>query len=528
MAIGEFIQRHPLLRLLVFYACGIGVADMLYAYVSLWLLWGGGALCLLLVSLAVWRWLRKALYGVLISALMFVLGVGSYSLARSSGTYEWPLDTAWYEARVLETPRDCQHSILCEMEVVAVREAVAWHRVGRKVFVYVEPCDEVRGLRPGDVICFESNVRAPRNFSDSLSFDYARYVTMQGVAGTVFLPRGKWHRVGEVRLSLRERMLRWRAHLCERFLAKTFEGDVFGILAAITLGDRQGLSEGVRTTYSDAGAAHVLALSGLHVGIICGMLTFFLRAVLRRRCLRWLREVITIAVLWSFALLVGMPASVVRAVTMCSLYIVSRWMADGSVSSLHVLSLAAFIMLLVRPLYLFDVGFQLSFTAMAAILWLEPYLECFFLRRRRHPLFAYFVGLACMSLAAQLGTFPLVLYHFGTFPTYFLVTNIVVVPCLCGVLLLSLAWWVVLGIGLPWARPLGELLQILVEWINGMLTCVGQWPCAVLRVAGYDALAVLCTYLFIFFAGVYVTRKHPRSAVWALASLLGLLLALLF
>ena len=528
MAIGEFIQRHPLLRLFVFYACGIGVADMLYAYVSLWLLWGGGALCLLLVSLAACRWQRKVLCGVLISALMFVLGMGSYSLARSSGTYEWPLGTAWYEARVLDTPRDRQHSILCDMEVVAVREAVAWHRVGRKVFVYVEPCDEARGLRPGDVICFEGNVHAPRNFSDSLSFDYARYVTMQGVAGTVFLPRGKWHRVGEVRLSLRERMLRWRAHLCERFLAKTFEGDVFGILAAITLGDKRGLSEGVRTTYSDAGAAHVLALSGLHVGIICGMLTFFLRAVLRRRSLRWLREVLTIAVLWSFALLVGMPASVVRAVTMCSLYVVSRWMADGSVSSLHVLSLAAFIMLLVRPLYLFDVGFQLSFTAMAAILWLEPYLERFFLRRRRHPLLAYFVGLACMSLAAQLGTFPLVLYHFGTFPTYFLLTNIVVVPCLCGVLLLSLAWWVVLGIGLPWARQFGELLQNLVEWINGVLIHIGRWPGAVLRVAEFDALAMLCTYLFVFFAGVYTTRKHSRSAVMALASLLGLLLSLLF
>ena len=528
MAIGEFIQRHPLLRLLVFYVCGIGIADMLYPHVSSLLLWcGGGTLSLLLVLLIAWRCQRRMLYGTLVPVLMLLLGMGNYSLARRSSTYDWPSGPALYEARVLDAPRERQRSVLCEMEVVAVRDSASWHKIGHKVFAYMQPCDEARVLKPGDVLCFRGEVHAPYNFSDSLAFDYAHYVAMQGVAGTVYLPCEKWHRVGEARLSLGEGMLRLRSHLHERYMSTSFEDDVLGVLMALTLGDKRGLSEEVHTAYSDAGAAHVLALSGLHVGVIYGLLAFLLRALLRRRGLRWLRELLTVGILWLFALLVGMPASVVRAVTMCTLYVVSRWIADGSVSSLHVLSLAAFAMLLVFPLYLFDVGFQLSFIAMAAILWLEPHLENFFLRRRRHPLYVYFVGVVCMSLAAQLGTFPLVLHHFGTFPTYFLLTNLIVVPCLCGVLFLALAWWVVLLLGLPWVQPLGRLLQHLVEWINGVLTHIGQWPGAVLRVTDYDALAVLCTYLLVFFAGVYVTKKHPRSAVLALASLLGLLLTFL-
>ena len=205
---------------------------------------------------------------------------------------------------------------------------------------------------------------------------------------------------------------------------------MLGALSALTLGDKRGLSKEVREAYSDAGASHVLALSGLHVGLIYGMVAMVLRGLIRRRNLRWLRELLIVVVLWGFALLVGMSASVVRAVAMCSLFAAARWVSDGTTSSLHVLSLTALVMLLVRPLYLFDVGFQLSFMAMASILCLELYLEALVRKQTLHPVMAYLAGIVCMSTAAQLGTFPLVLHHFGTFPTYFLLTNLLAIPLL--------------------------------------------------------------------------------------------------
>ena len=527
---GDSIQRYPLLRLFFAYSCGVGLADVCYPYIGRCSLLVVGAIPVLLLLLLLLAHVgrRNVLYGVIASALFLALGACGYLQARWGTKYMWPSGEGVYEARVLVEPRLRERSILCEMEVVAVCDSAGWHGVGRKVFAYMEPSDEADALLPGDVLCFSGRVRVPLNFSDSLRFDYARYVTMQGAAGTVYLPCERWSRIGEVRLSLRERMLRLRACLSEKCLARTFEGDALGVLSALTLGDRRELSPEVRAAYSDAGAAHVLALSGLHVGVIYSIFVLVFRHLLRRRGLRWLSELLTIVALWLFALLVGMPVSVVRAVVMYSLYISARWVSGGSSSPLHVLSLTALLMLLLRPLWLFDVGFQLSFMAMASILWVEPHLEELFQRHSLHPILDYFVGLLCMSLAAQLGTFPMVLYHFGTFPSYFLLTNVVVVPCLSILLLLSLVWWGLLLVGIPWAMPLGVLLQHLVSWINEVLRFIGEWPGAVLHITEYGLLSMCFTYLFILFAGLFTFKKWKRGAMLALASLLGLLLTLLF
>ena len=532
MAIGDSIQRHPLLRLLVSYIGGIVLADVLYPC-SLSLVWVGacGAVALLAVMAVVLLLKRQnsqTVYGLAVSGLFLFIGMVNYALVREGMDYPWSDKPQLYEARVLDEARARERSTQCVVELTAVRDSAAWQRVGRKVLVYMEPCAEADSLMAGDIVCFHGRVQPPRNFSDSLAFDYARYVTMQGLSGTVYLPRTRWSKVGEGSLSLRERMLRLRARVGREYMSRTFEDDVLGVLSALILGDKRGLTKELRVVYSDAGVAHVLALSGMHVGIIYGILAFLLRGLIRRRRLRWLPEVIIIAVLWAFALMVGMSASVVRAVAMCTLYAVARRASGGDSSSPHLLSLTALVMLLVRPLYLFDVGFQLSFMAMVAILWLEPHLEALFQKHRLHPVLAYLVGIVCMSLAAQLGTFPLVLYHFGSFPTYFLVTNLVVVPALFVVVLLMLVWWVLTLAHLPLAQQLGTLLQGFVEMLNRGLTHISHWPGAVVHVEGYTALAALFTYLFILFAGLFILKKWPRGAVLALASLLGLFLSFLF
>ena len=526
VVMGDLVQRYPLLRLLFFYVCGLGLADVCYPYWGLWTWWSVGILVVALLLVAM-LW-RKVLSGVALSALFLLLGVWCYGMARSENNFDWSQKQKLYEASVVSAPQVRQRSVACELQVMAVHDSSAWHAVGKKVLAYMEPCDGVDSLSPGDVLCFRGRVRVPSNMRDSLAFDYARYVAMQGASGTVYLSREAWHKVGEKRNSIKVYMLCLRQRLLDRYMTKTFEGDVLGLLSALTLGDKRALSAEQRAVYSDAGAAHVLALSGMHVGVVYGVVILLLNLLLRGYRLRWLREVLAVAVLWLFALLVGMPASVVRTVIMCTLYVVARWVSDDASSPLHVLSLTAFVMLLVRPLYLFDVGFQLSFMAMGAILWFVPRLENLTMRYGIHPILAYLIGLLSVSLSAQLGTFPLVLHYFGTFPTYFLVTNLLVIPCLSLVLVLSLAWWMLLLVGLPGTQQLGVLLQHLVEWTNGALAHIGQWPCAVLHVEHYGVLAVFFTYLFVLFAGLYVTRKWNRGAVLALASLLGIVLSLLF
>jgi competence protein ComEC len=530
VAVADSIQRYPLLRLLVAYLLGIGIAHVVYPLVDCKLLAFVSMLIALsmLVILAVCVVRSKGtqvVFGVWASLFFVSIGMIGYIHERHVSAFEWPPTKMIYEARVLDMPRNRERSVLCEVNVEAVCDSAVWQRVHRKVYAYMSPSDSTDVLKPGDMILFNASVRPPRNFSDDLTFDYAAYLSMQGVAGTVYLPKGTWVKTGTSH-TMRGRLLSLRQRLIQQHMYPMFDSETLGVLAAFTLGEKRMLTDEVRAAYIDAGAAHALALSGLHVGVIYAMLAFLLRSMVRRRGLRWVSDVLVVVILWLFALMVGMSSSVVRAVAMCTLYVMARWISRDS-ASIHVLSLAALVMLLVHPLYLFDVSFQLSFMAMASILWLEPYMETFIIRTRASRFVSYITGVLCMSLAAQVGTLPLSLYHFGTFPTYFLLTNVLVVPCLSVLLLLSFVWWLLVLMGCSWATLLGSLLQYLTTALNSVLTHISHWPYAVLHVERFGALSVLFSYMLIFSLGLFYTKRWPKGFVYALASLLGLLLSLL-
>ena len=295
------------------------------------------------------------------------------------------------------------------------------------------------------------------------------------------------------------------------------------MLAALTLGDKQWLTPEARAHYAHAGASHALALSGLHVGILYGMLAFGLRGLRRRRLLYAVGHLVTITLLWLFALLVGMSPSVVRAVFMCTLYIVARWVSADS-SSLHVLTFAALAMLLVRPLYLFDVGFQLSYMAMAAILTVGPSVEQLSTRYHLPWLIRYPLSIVALSVVAQLGTFPLMLHYFGTFPLYFLITNLLVIPALTLLLPLMIVWWGLALLHIPLAVPCASLVSWLTHALNASLARIGSWPHAVLHVSSFTLPAVICTYLLILFLALALIQRRPRAFVWALLALLCLMI----
>ena len=468
-------------------------------------------------------------FGLLAMLLFFSIGMFSYTLSRRGVSYAWPSGERIYEARVIESPRQRARSAMCLMQVEAFSDSSAWHGVHRKAYVYLEPTTAADALLPGDRVYLKGRMRPPQNFSDELTFDYARYVTLQGVSGTMYVPADCLKRVGEAPLSLRERMLRLRQRLYVRYMRDAFDDAALGVLAALSLGERRALSAEVRAVYADAGVAHALALSGLHVGVIYGMLAFAVRRLVRRRGLHWLRELLIVSVLWLFALMTGMSASVVRAVMMCTFYVVARWISQDS-SPLQVLSLAAMVMLLVRPFYLFDVSFQLSFTSMAAILVVEPWLEQLFRPHHFRPLpllVSYPISVVCMSLAAQLGTFPLVLYHFGTFPLYFLITNLVAVPLLTVLLFIAVFWWALVLTGVPLAGHLAHLMQGVVLWGNEGLACIGRWPYAVLHVGHFPLGAVCFTYLLVGALVLYAVKRWTRGLVVALASLVGVVASFL-
>lgn len=221
------------------------------------------------------------------------------------------------------------------------------------------------------------------------------------------------------------------------------EGDELATAGALTLGYKEELSQELRQHFQVSGAAHVLAVSGLHTGILYGVIVWLLtlggrfRPMHENRIGRWALSLVVIAAMWGYAWLTGMTPSVVRAVVMVTIFEVGR-MSYQRAFSLNTIAAAAFFILVARPTDLWSVSFQLSFAATAAIVSLPRPLrrggEIGLPRPLRRggeivgKVGTFFGGIIMVSLAAQIGTLPITIHYFGQVSTYFLITNLIVLP----------------------------------------------------------------------------------------------------
>lgn len=280
--------------------------------------------------------------------------------------------------------------------------------------------------------------------------------------------------------------LQQRERLSQRYRQQGLEGDAYAMVAAMTLGDRAAIDQRLRETYNVSGASHVLALSGLHMGIIYALLSLL---TIGRRW-RFLSQVIIVLSIWAFVFLVGLPTSAVRAASMLTLYaLLSLGYRDRL--SLNALAFTAIVMLLVDPYLLFDVGFQMSYLAVLSILVWTPVMNGWLGDEvlQRHRWLRWLWGLLTVSVAAQLGVAPLIAYYFGRFSTCFLLTNLVAIPGVTLILYLSLAT-------LLWA-PMAAPLTAVVGIMNRCLETITRLPGASIEHLHPSGLQVSMVYLLV-------------------------------
>lgn len=352
---------------------------------------------------------------------------------------------------------------------------------GGNVHVYVLRDSAHTLLHNGDTIIAATRIR----HADSIgAFDYRTYLLRQGIIGTAFVGRYEVRPVDSYSIPLQKR-------LYNRLSAAGLEGDELATAGALTLGYKEDLDPAIKRRFQASGAAHVLAVSGLHTGVIYLIIISLLTLCGRFKPLhedrlgRCSLGLIVIAVMWGYAWLTGLTPSVVRAVVMVTLVEVGR-MAYRQSLSLNTIAAAAVLILLVRPLDLFNVGFQLSFAATAAIVLIakecERNLHWQGRIKPRNRVLDWLLGTVIVSIAAQLGTLPLTMYYFGYVSTYFLLTNLIVLPLVsllvpCGLISMVLGgstagvWWTKITYGLAW------LMNHSVGWIESLPG--STWPASV-------------------------------------------------
>lgn len=296
-------------------------------------------------------------------------------------------------------------------------------------------------LRPGTEILLPWTPQEIQKPLNPFQFDYKDYMESLKVKKQISLPFSEIKITSRDRNDLFSHAWRIREHLIQNLKNEGFEKDELAVFQALILGQRRDISDKLYKNYAAAGAIHILAISGLHVGILLMLLNFLFKPLERFNTGKILKPVIIILLLWSFAFLTGFSASVVRAVCMFSFIAIGLHLKRKT-STLNSLFLSFFFLLLINPYYIFQIGFQLSYLAVLGIILLQPTIYGLF--QTRIKLVDYFWKLTSVSLAAQIAVFPLNIYYFHQFPGMFLLSNLVVLPFLglilgCGILVIALA-----------------------------------------------------------------------------------------
>lgn len=503
------LKPYPLFRLTIPLVAGIFLCDTFgrnALSVDGWAI----AVCLLFVGMAVasrrQKYTSRWLFGGTAFLFLFCLGALLVQRQWKQVSYDWPLEKNVYQGVIVETPQEKAKTYLCKMRVdtrVSVGKVVPVHRT---LLLYVMKDSLSEQLRCGDWLQFYVRVTPSERMESLDTFDYGTYLSRKQISGTAVAFSGYWRRTGEYGpLTFRQQAGVWRDRILDCYRRWGFSGDEYAVLSALTVGYREELSDELQDTYRMAGVSHILALSGMHVAILWGMLAWLLGPLDRLRSLKWLRCFLITLLLWAFAFLVGLSPSVVRAVVMCMLMTMA-YTAGGRSLSLNTLAVAAFFMLLYNPFYLFDAGFQLSFLAVLSIILVYPPL--FGCMEVHHPLLRYVWGVMEVSLAAQVGTFPLVVYYFSFFPVHFLLSNLIVAPLACLILYGTVAMFVF--------SPVVVLHEWVVKALDGLLWCLNhsmQWveglPMARSGNVHFSVAETCLLYLLLFMmAGYWYRRSH--------------------
>lgn len=462
--------------LLVPAAClmmGILVGQHVVLAVPMWVLLG----LAVVLALLLWRWALAQ--SVAIAVCFLLLGWLLVDRQQRFLCVDWPEGEVKYEAVVISEPVEKPKTMLVDILLV---------ESGRRLKCYLYKDERSRSVRIGDGLRIQSRIQQNSDWRRG-SFDYRRYLEIHGFTGRTFVSSWKWQKA-QVSLGQVSRLERTRLYflkLRSRLLSRISMADeqAYAVMAAMTLGDKSALTQDLKDVYAVTGASHILALSGLHLSIIYALLSLF---VFRR----WqtLSQVLLVLCIWVFVFLVGLSTSVVRAAVMLTVYAVCS-LGHRDRMSLNTLAFTAIVMLMVNPLSLFDVGFELSYLAVFSILVLLPLFEGMVSQEYllSHRVVRWVWGMVAVSCAAQLGTAPLVAYYFGRFPACFLLTNFIVVPAAVLIILLSLLVMVI--------PSLAYLLLYVVGLQNRVLTKIATVPGASIDGLHPTLLQVTMAYVII-------------------------------
>lgn len=468
-----------------------------------------------------WRYRLRWVQGNMINVGVAALGMLLTHQQDISNNPEWV--GQHYEnnhaviATLTEPLTEKAKTFKAEATINAIQVNNEWKNVVGKVILYFRKDSIEPAVTIGSRVLFVNKLQPIRNSGNPGAFDYARYCAFRGIHHQVFVKQGEYKTItstGEMSLSMWLNTI--KAYVLSVLKTHIDGKEESGVAEALLVGYRNDLDKDLVQAYSNTGVVHIIAISGLHLALIYGIMIWLLHPLKKTRGGVILSSLIIIVVLWMFALIAGAAPSIVRSAVMFSLIIVGQ-LLNRKGSIYNVLAGAAFVMLCYDPFYLWDVGFQLSFTAVLSIvLFMQPVYRWFYIRNK------FLDGLwklTAVTLSAQVLTFPIIIYYFHQFPLMFVLSNFVAVPLSALILKLELLL-VAFSFSENICHYIGFLLHYLLWFLNSFIRSIDKLPYAVYDNIHVNVLQAYLLYGLIIAAAFWLLQKWHRAMYVAAVFLL--------
>jgi competence protein ComEC len=499
-----------ILGILISYFFSFNLVHLLIATISLFIL--------LSVVFIFEKKTNTKLFGVVAASAFISLGIYSYTSAQpiNSANHYTKLssqkDGAW-TLKINEVLKPNQYS----HRYFATVKSIGDKKVSGTLLITIPNDSTITPLQVDDEFLTLANIQVINEPLNPHQFNYKKYLENLGIYHQLRIVPGQIIKVKNSNSSFIGIASKARDNIIKKLKKENFGADELGVIQALLLGQRSNISEETYTNYQKAGAVHILAVSGLHIGILLLLIQFLLSPLKNIPKGRTIILMLSVLFLWGFAFLAGLSASIIRATTMFTFVAYALYLNRPS-NSFNILALSVlFILLFINPNLLFQVGFQMSYAAVFAILWIFPLLKKLWFPKNKN--IRYFWQLLCVSIAAQLGVLPISLYYFHQFPGLFFISNLIIIPALgiilgIGVLVifLSLINW--LPSKLVW------FYNGIISLMNNLIGWVAKQESFIFNSISFDFGQLILSFIVIvFFINTCALFTYKRIALFIISLL---------
>ncbi|MGE5108086.1 MAG: ComEC/Rec2 family competence protein [Sphingobacteriales bacterium] len=518
-------KEAPFLRLIIPLILGIIIQwNTNIPLTYCWILFLATAFCFLTLSFSSTTFLFKwsSLKGVFLHILLFVLGMLLSYYKNTAHSPEW-IGKFYKTGNVLlvkleEPLSEKEKSFKATASVTQLSGSAETRSVKGNIILYFQKDSGVNFLDYGSQIIINKNLHSIKNSNNPGTFNYERYAAFQDIYYQVYLKRSEY-------VVLKERDTNWFKQFIYQtrkkivsILSKYVPGEKeSGLAEALLIGYKDDLDKTLVQSYSNTGVVHVVAISGLHLGLIYWLLNLLLKPLYKRKHFRWLKPLLVIAGLWLFAILAGAGPSVIRSAVMFTCIVIGESMKRPT-SIYNTLAASAFLLLCYNPFWLWDVGFQLSYAAVLSIvIFIKPVYHWFYIQNK---ILDFIWKLNAVTLAAQILTVPVSIYHFHQFPNYFLFTNILAVP-LSSLIVLGEILLCTVSIIPIMATYAGIVLHWLIWLMNSFVEHMESLPFSLWDSLYFSIPQLILLYSFIAGTGIWLLHKNKKALLAGLLFLSG-------